>query len=60
VKRNGKELYCRSVTPLGTRFAEQMCFTREQIDEIAERTDQTMDDFDRSSKTCAGGSHCGG
>ena len=40
VKRNGKELYCKSVTTIGTRFAEQMCFTREQIDEIDERTNQ--------------------
>ena len=60
VKRNGKELYCRSVTTLGSRFAEEMCFTREQIDEIEERTDHAMDDFEQSRKTCSGGSHCGG
>jgi hypothetical protein len=60
VKRNGKELYCRSVTSIGSRFAEEMCFTREQIDEIAERTDGAMDDLEQARKTCAGGGHCGG
>ena len=38
VTRNGKELYCRSVITLGSRFAEQMCFTREQLEDIAART----------------------
>jgi hypothetical protein len=58
VKRNGKELYCRSVTMIGTRFAEQMCFTREQIAEIEERTDHAMDDFEQARKTCTGGPYC--
>ena len=57
VTRNGKELYCRSVTTIGTRFAEQMCFTREQIEEIERRTDQAMDDFETARKTCSG-SYC--
>ena len=58
IKRNGKELYCKSVTTIGTRFAEQMCFTREQIDEIDERTNHAMDDFEQARKTCSGGPYC--
>jgi len=58
VKRNGKELYCKSITTIGTRFAEEMCFTREQIDEIDERTNHAMDDFEEARKTCSGGPHC--
>jgi cytoskeletal protein RodZ len=58
VKRNGKELYCKSVTTIGTRFAEQMCFTREQIAEIDERTNHAMDDFEKARKTCTGGAYC--
>jgi hypothetical protein len=58
VKRNGKELYCRAETVIGTRFAEQMCFTREQIQEISDRTDHAMDDFEQARKTCTGGPHC--
>ena len=60
IKRNGKELYCKSVTTIGTRFEEQMCFTREQIDEIEERTDHAMDDFEQARKTCTGGPYCTG
>jgi hypothetical protein len=40
------------VTTIGTRFAEQMCFTREQIAEIDERTNHAMDDFEKARKTC--------
>ena len=58
VKRNGKELYCKSVTTIGTRFAEQMCFTREQIAEIDERTNHAMDDFEKARKSCTGGAYC--
>jgi hypothetical protein len=35
-----------------------MCFTREQIDEIEERTDHAMDDFEQARKTCTGGAYC--
>jgi hypothetical protein len=58
VKRDGKELYCRSITMIGSRFPEQMCFTREQIKEIEERTDHAMDDFEQARKTCTGGEYC--
>ena len=60
VTRGGKELYCRSVVTLGSRFPEQMCFTREQLDDIASRTENTMNDIDRSTSVCTGGNQCGG
>jgi hypothetical protein len=60
VTRGGKELYCRSVVTLGSRFPEQMCFTREQLDEIASRTEKTMNDIDRSTGVCTGVGQCGG
>jgi nucleoid-associated protein YgaU len=58
-KRGGKELYCRSITTVGSRFAEKTCFTRAQLDEIAERTDSVMDDMERGRKACVG-EHCSG
>ena len=59
VKRDGRELYCRSVVTLGSRFPEEMCFTREQLEEIARRTDSAMDDMERNRKICVGAG-CGG
>jgi len=59
VKRDGKEVFCRSVVKLGSRFAEEMCFTREQIEEIANRTDSAMDDMERGRKVCVGIEGCG-
>jgi hypothetical protein len=60
VTRNGKELYCRPVVTLGSRFAEQMCFTREQLEDIATRSESTMNEIDRSTAVCAGAGQCGG
>jgi hypothetical protein len=59
VRRGNKELYCRSVVTLGSRFAEQMCFTREQLQDIATDTESTMNEIDRSTAVCAG-TTCGG
>jgi hypothetical protein len=47
------------VVTLGSRFAEQMCFTREQLDEIARRTDSAMGEMERGRKVFVGGDHCG-
>lgn len=57
--RNGKELYCRSVTTSGSRFPQKTCFTREQLQEIQNRTESTMDDFEQGIKVCGGGEACG-
>jgi hypothetical protein len=55
-KQDGKEVYCRSEVVIGSKFANKMCFTREQLDEIALRTDSTMDAIGRG---CVG-ERCGG
>jgi hypothetical protein len=59
-KRGGTELYCKSVTVLGSRFAEEMCFTREQLDELSKNAESAMGVIEQSTKTCAGGGPCGG
>lgn len=55
VKRGGKEMYCRSIVPIGSRLAEEVCFTREQLEEIASRTDSALGDIDQDIKVCSGG-----
>jgi len=57
--RNGKELYCRNVTTVGSRFPQKTCFTREQLQEMQNRTESTMDDFEQGMKVCGGGEACG-
>ncbi len=53
VKRSGKELLLQVGDPrLGSRFADEVCFTREQIDEIAARTNSAMSDMEQSRKVC--------
>lgn len=53
-RRGGKELYCRQVTTLGSRFAQKTCFTRAQLEEIQRRTESTMSDMDRGMRVCSG------
>jgi len=57
--RNGRELYCRNVTTLGSRFPQKTCFTREQIEEIQNRTESAMDDLDQGMKVCGSSAACG-
>ena len=57
--RNGKELYCRSVTTSGSRFPQKTCFTREQLQERQNRTESTMDDVEQVIKVCGDGETCG-
>jgi hypothetical protein len=59
-RRNGKELYCRNITTLGSRFAQKTCFTRAQLEEIQRRTDSTMDDMEKGMKVCGSLQACGG
>jgi hypothetical protein len=56
VTRGGKEYFCRSETTVGTKLPETLCFTRDQLKEIAERTDSVMDAVGRG---CVG-NRCGG
>ena len=57
--RNGKELFCRNVTTVGSRFPQKTCFTREQIQEMQDRTESTMDGFEQGMKVCGSGESCG-
>ena len=57
--RNGKDLYCRNITTLGSRFPQKTCFTREQLEEIQKRTESAMDGMEQGLRVC-GGTRCAG
>ena len=57
--RGGKELYCRNVTTVGSRFPQKTCFTREQLQEMQSHTESAMDDLEQGMKVCGGGESCG-
>jgi hypothetical protein len=57
-KRGGKEVYCRSVVVIGSKFPEKMCFTREQIDQIEGNTDSAMGEMQRKIPICGGTGSC--
>jgi hypothetical protein len=53
-KRNGKDLYCRNETLLGSRFSQKTCFTREQLEEIQRRTESAVGGMEQTMKVCSG------
>lgn len=53
-KHDGKQLYCRSVTLIGSRFPEKKCFTREQIEELEADTESAMGEIERRIRVCGG------
>ena len=59
-RRKGQEVYCRQTTTLGSRFAQKMCFTRAQLEEIQRRTDSVMGDLEKGIKVCGTAEACGG
>ena len=54
--RNGKELFCRNETMLGSRFPQKTCYTREQIEKT--QADSTMDDYEKGMDVCGDGESC--
>jgi hypothetical protein len=58
VKKNGQNLYCRTVTPTGTRFSEKLCLTATQIKQTQQINETTMRAIDRAQRVCAG-ADCG-
>jgi len=55
-KKGDKTLYCRKETPIGTRFANEYCFTQEQLVRIAKSSQSMRDDVGRRQKACSGAS----
>jgi hypothetical protein len=54
-KIKGQVYYCRSEATIGSKFKEELCYTQDQLDDIARRADEVMDVV---GKGCVGGG-CG-
>jgi hypothetical protein len=56
--RDGQRIYCRTYTPLGTRFPEEKCLSADAILDEIRRSDEAKDTMAKYG-TCVGSS-CGG
>ena len=57
----GKTVYCKSETPVGTRFSRRYCFTQDQLERIEANRRNVQREVDRARRTCvAAGPYCGG
>lgn len=58
--KGGETVYCRSQTPVGTRFPTEYCFTQAQLERM-EKSKQTMqEDHSMRTRMCTTGAACGG
>jgi hypothetical protein len=54
------KLYCKKDTILGSRFAEEFCFTEDQLRDVVRRANDARQDKIRGTAVCTGGGPCGG
>jgi hypothetical protein len=52
-------VYCRSDTPVGTRFATEYCYTQTELERMEASRSSIRQDVDRARRTCVGAG-CGG
>jgi hypothetical protein len=57
--RGTKTVYCKSDTPVGTRFAKEYCYTQQDLERMEASRANTQQDLERARRTCTGGG-CGG
>jgi hypothetical protein len=57
--RGTKTLYCRSDTPVGTRFATEYCYTQSDLERMDASRTSIRQEVDRARRTCVG-TGCGG
>jgi hypothetical protein len=58
--KGGGTVYCKSETPVGTRFATEYCFTEAQLERIEKNKRSIQEDHAQRTRTCAGASCSGG
>ena len=59
-KRGNKVVYCRKNEEVGTRFANEKCFTEEQIAEIERKNEEGKREFEKNRRVCTTLEFCGG
>jgi hypothetical protein len=52
-------VYCRSDTPVGTRFPTEYCYTQSDLERMEASRSNIRQEVDRARRTCTGGG-CGG
>jgi hypothetical protein len=57
--RGGTTVYCKSETPIGTRFANEYCYTQADLERMEASRVNLKQEVDRTRRTCTGGG-CGG
>ena len=58
--RDGRQVYCRNETPVGTRFPTEYCFTQEDLERIEKNKRSIQMDHSTRTKMCSTGAGCGG
>ena len=58
-ERGTTTVYCRSDTPVGTRFAKEYCYTQADLERMEASRSNIRQEVDRARRTCTGGG-CGG
>jgi len=59
-KKSGEIFYCRSETPIGSRFPQEYCFTQAQLQRMEKSKRGMQDDVAMRQRMCTTGSACGG
>jgi hypothetical protein len=57
--RGTSTVYCKSDTPVGTRFAKEYCYTQQDLERMEASRSNTVQEVERARKTCVGPG-CGG
>jgi invasion protein IalB len=59
-KKGDQTMYCKSQTPIGTRFPTEYCYTQNQLERIEKSKQGMQDDVAMRQRACTTGSACGG
>ncbi len=58
--REGRTVYCRNETPVGTRFPTEYCFTQVDLERIEKSKRSMQQDVSMRQRMCTTGAACGG
>jgi hypothetical protein len=58
--RGKKVMYCKKSMESGTRFAQERCFSEEQLRAMEAKREEEHATFDQSRKVCANPENCSG
>jgi invasion protein IalB len=58
--RDGRQVYCRNETPVGTRFPTEYCFTQVDLERMEKNKRSIQMDHSTRTKMCSTGAGCGG